>query len=55
MSIIDKGLKKRKTSFDDDIDQKWLLLKGMNDLRLDRQLVDVTLVVEGQHLKPCHR
>ena len=32
-----------------------VLMHGLNDLRAGEILTDVTLVVDGKKLKPCHR
>nr|CAB3260011.1 kelch-like protein 41 [Phallusia mammillata] len=46
--------KKKRTGFED-IPQEWLLMWGAKNLRDAEQLVDVTIIVQGKKIKPCHR
>ena len=58
MSIINETLKSGRRATErngDELNQEWLLLRGFNELRSQRHLVDVVLVVEGRRLAPCHR
>ena len=38
-----------------ELSQEWILMRGLNELRSQRHLVDIILKVEGKQLEPCHR
>ena len=38
-----------------ELSQEWILMRGLNELRSQRHLVDIILIVEGKQLEPCHR
>lgn len=37
------------------IHQEWILMWGLNNLRQESLLCDITLLVNGKKLDPCHR
>ena len=37
------------------LNQNKKLVTGLSNLRCDKVLTDVTIVVEGKKLEPCHR
>ena len=39
----------------DELQQDWVLMRGLDELRSQRHLADVIIIVEGKPLPACHR